>query len=187
MPTILATLHQDHANMAKLLDALERQIGLFNRTEQLDYDIVGGIVDYCLTYPDLYHHPMEDLVLEKLRRRAPEAAAGIGRLDAEHQQLAALTRRFAAAIHNILQEAEMPRDAIDGLAREFLETYRTHMRRENEVFFKAAADNLTEADWAEIAARMKPVDDTLFGSPSQARFARLRDDLLAWDRSAIEA
>ena len=187
MPTILATLHQDHANMAKLLDALERQIGLFDRAEQLDYDIVGGIVDYCLTYPDLTHHPMEDLVLEKLRRRAPEAAAGIGRLDVEHQQLATLTRRFAAAVHNILQEAEMPRDAINGLAREFIETYRTHMRMENEVFFTAAAENLTEADWAEIAERMRQTDDPLFGPPSEARFARLRDDVLAWDRSAIES
>lgn len=187
MPTILDTLKKDHANLAKLLDALERQIGLFDRAEQLDYDIVGGIVDYCLTYPELTHHPMEDLVLEKLRQRAPEAAAGVGRLDVEHQQLAALTRRFAAAVNNVLQEAEMPRDAIDGLAREFLGTYRTHMKMENEVFFPAAAENLTEADWAEIAERMKETDDALFGSRGEARFARLRDDLLAWDRSAIEA
>ena len=124
---------------------------------------------------------------EKLRQRAPEAADKIGRLDVEHQQLAGLTRRFAAAVHNVLHEAEMPRDAIQGLASEFLETYRTHMRLENEVFFAAAAESLAEEDWADIAERMKQTDDPLFGPPSEARFARLRDDLLDWDRSALES
>ncbi len=85
--------------MAKLLSALERQLAVFDQGESPDYDIVQGVIDYCLNYPDLYHHPKEDLVLERLQAVDPVAAAGIGDLAAEHQDLANLTRRFAAAVH----------------------------------------------------------------------------------------
>ena len=186
MPAILASLHLDHVNMTKLLDALERQIALFDRGKQPDYDIIGGIVDYCLTYPDLYHHPIEDLVLAKLRVRAPEAAAEVGPLDSHHEDLTDLTRRFAAAVHNILQGAEVSRDAIDGLARTFLKAYRGHMRKEDEGFLIAAEEHLNEQDWSEIARRLNKGRDPLFGEQTEARFLRLLDDILSWDRASIE-
>ena len=45
---IIDSLHEDHANLAKLLGALERQLALFDEGESPDYDIVRGVVDYCL-------------------------------------------------------------------------------------------------------------------------------------------
>ena len=186
MPAILASLRLDHVNLTKLLDALERQIALFDLGEQPDYDIIGGIVDYCLTYPDLYHHPMEDLVLGKLRARAPDAAAEVGPLDRDHEELTDLTRRFAAAVHNILQGAEVSRDAIDSLARTFLKAYRGHMQKEDEVFFVAAEKHLNEQDWSEIARRLTERRDPLFGKRTEARFLNLLDDILSWDRASAE-
>ena len=44
MTNIIDSLHQDHANLAKLLDALERQLALFDEGETPDYDIVRGCV-----------------------------------------------------------------------------------------------------------------------------------------------
>ncbi len=93
MTNIIDSLHEDHANLAKLLDALERQPALFDDGETPDYDIVQGVVDYCLNYPDRYHHPKEDLVLERLQALDPVVAAGIGEFAAEHQDLANLTQR----------------------------------------------------------------------------------------------
>jgi hemerythrin-like domain-containing protein len=176
----------DHVNLTKLLDALERQIAVFDHGDQPDYDIVGGIVDYCLTYPDLHHHPTEDLVLNKLRDRSPESAAEVGPLETDHEQLGQLTRRFAAAVQNILQGAEVSRDAIDDLARTFLNAYRGHMQKEDEVFFVAAEKMLSEQDWNDLDQEVTALRDPLFGDQAEARFARLLDDILTWDRTSSE-
>lgn len=183
MSEIMDKLNQDHANLARLLYALERQIAVFDRSEQPDYELIAGIVDYCLTYPDLYHHPMEDLVLEALRRRAPEIAERIGNLDGQHRSLSDLAHRFAEAIHNVELGAEVSRDAIEGLAREFLDTYRTHMTMEDRYFFPAAVQHLSEEDWAELPRLLERSDDPLFDPKVETRFQRLREDLIAWDRA----
>lgn len=182
MPKIIDELHRDHANLAKLLAALERQLAVFERGERPDYDILHGVIDYCLNYPDLYHHPKEDLVMERLRARDPAAAATLGDLMAEHARLGEITRRFAAAVHNVLQEMEVPRAAFGEAARGFLDAYREHMTAEERAFLPLAAKALTEEDWREIDARMAPRRDPLFEGEPEEHFRALSKDILAWDR-----
>ena len=55
-------LRQEHANMTMLLDILEQQIARLRQGEVADFKTVKGILDYFLTYPDLVHHPKEDLL-----------------------------------------------------------------------------------------------------------------------------
>lgn len=184
MPETIRLLRQEHANMAKLLDALERQIAVFDRGELPDYDIVEGVIDYCLAYPDLFHHPKEDLVYRRMQAREPAAAEAVGDLLSEHERLAALTRRLTEAVQNVLLEATVSRDAVDKVAREFLDAYRKHISMEEAAFFPAAIAALSEADWRELDAQAANLDDPLFGeAPADAgRFEKLRDDILAWDK-----
>ncbi len=184
MTDVIDSLHQDHANLAKLLDALERQLALFDEGETPDFDIVRGVIDYCLNYPDLYHHPKEDLVLERLQAADPVAAAAVGDLAAEHRDLAALTHRFADAVQAVLQDLEVPRGPFDEAARRFLETYREHMNKEEREFLPAARRSLGETDWADIDARLAQPEDPLFGAPGEERFAALSRDILAWAEEA---
>jgi len=177
---VLATTHRDHANLAKLLDAAERQLALYEQGETPDYDIILGVIDYCLNYPDLYHHPKEDLILRRLRQRDPEAARAVGDLEDEHRALGALTRRFAGAVNNILGDAEMPRDALQTIAREFLTSYRAHMHMEEQVFLPAARRALDPSDWAEIDAQLTHREDPLFGTEREDRYRSLRKEILSW-------
>ncbi len=168
--------------MGKLLDALERQIVILEGGGTPDYDIVQGVMDYCLTFPDLHHHPKEDLVYRRLALRDPTAAAGVGDLLEEHAALGEGTRRLAAAVRNVLDEAEVPRDALLKLARDFLGHYRRHIAQEDENFFPVARARLTAADWAAIAAELGEGHDPLFSSTPDDRFANLRRHILDWDR-----
>ena len=181
---VIDALYQDHANLAELLDALERQLAVFDQGETPDYDIVQGVIDYCLNYPDRYHHPKEDLVLERLQALDPVAAAAIGDLAAEHEDLASLTRRFADAVHAILQDIEVPRGPFEDAARRFLEAYREHMDKEEQAFLPAARRSLSEADFADIEARLSQREDPLFAARGEARFAALRQDILHWAEDA---
>jgi len=177
---ILAALRQDHRNLGQLLKAVERQLDRFDRGETPDYDILQGVVDYCLTYPDLYHHPKEDLIFERLRQLDPVMTDTLGDLQAEHRILAEATRRFADALHSVLQDLEVPRDSFDRVTREFLANYRQHIGMEESVFFPAAEARLTTEDWAVIEAKAKAQVDPLFGAESEASYAALRADILAW-------
>ena len=65
--------------MAKLFDILERQIEIYGGGGRPDDAIIRDILDYCLGYPTLCHHPKEDLVYRKLSVSSPMAALGRGR------------------------------------------------------------------------------------------------------------
>ncbi len=180
MASIMGSLRQDHINTIKLLDVLERQLVIFGRAEVPDYEMMQGVMEYFLDYPNLYHHPTEDLILSKMKMRRVAAKDGFPDLRHEHQELAAMTRRFLAAIHNILQEVEVPREAFQQRAREFLDFYRSHIRKEEEIFFPAALKVLTKEDWAEISQVQEIRDDPIFGPKSHERLETLREGILAW-------
>ena len=180
MVSLVGSLHQDHINSAKLLDVLERQLVIFGRAEVPDYQMMQGVLEYFLDYPNLYHHPTEDLILSKMEPQGGTAKDGFPDLRHEHQELAAMSRGFSTAIQDILLEAEIPREAFQQCAREFLDFYRSHIRKEEEVFFPAALKVLTKEDWAEISEVREIRDDPIFGPNPHERLETLREDILAW-------
>jgi hemerythrin-like domain-containing protein len=183
-PEVLRSLQRDHDNLTKLLDAFARQLEVFDQGEHPDYDIIEGVLDYCLTYPDLYHHPKEDLVYRRLKEVDPATVEGLKDLAAEHEELGNLTRRLAEVVHKVLQDLEVPREAFDIQARNFLDAYRRHMEMEDRYFFPAALRALSPADWEEIAAQAVDRDDPLFGDEVEKRFEPLREDILNWAADA---
>lgn len=182
MPAVIDSLRQEHANMAKLLTVLDRQITIFDAGGSPDYDIISSVVQYLRDWSDRWHHPKEDLVMDKLRQRDAKAAEAVGDLEHDHEALAALTDRFLEAIGNVLHEEELLREQVSGLAAEFLRSQRRHMQGEESVFLPAAERALTTEDWAEIAMRIGDPHDPLFGRTVEKRFEGLRRDLLALDR-----
>ena len=74
-PAAMEVLRQEHANMTLLLDLFECQVAALRQQEDADFVLIGGIVDYFLTYPDLMHHPKEDILFHRLRELDPAAAA----------------------------------------------------------------------------------------------------------------
>jgi hemerythrin-like domain-containing protein len=180
MVRLLDALREDHANMAKLLDAFEHQLAIFEKAEGPDYDVIDGVIEYCLTYPDLYHHPMEDLLIARLSCRDPGRLAELGDLREEHVALSALARRLAAAVRHVRLGGELSRNDFSALAGAFVHLYRWHMDREERFLFPAAREALTAEDWAQIEGEVPDVPDLLFGSKRDRRFAALRNSILAW-------
>lgn len=170
-------LQREHRTMSRLLDLLERQITLFEKTEHPDYELISEITDYFRSFPDLYHHPKEELVLERLRERNPQAAAAVGDLEADHDGCAKHLDSFARNVVKVLLDAELPRDAFVRVARDFIDNERRHMKGEEQVFFPAAEENLTEADWLEIDARVAKFRDPLAATEMPHRFELIRKQI----------
>jgi hemerythrin-like domain-containing protein len=66
MTTIIDQLETDHRNVAELLGILSAELDTIKRIEDPDYPLMGMVLDYLLTYPDLVHHPKEDLIYQML-------------------------------------------------------------------------------------------------------------------------
>ena len=173
--------------MAKILDIMDAEMSKLEDGDGADFDLLVSIMDYCLQYPDRYHHPLEDMVLRQLRQRDPESADKVGDLEKSHRDLTALTKRLNTALENIAGGAEISRQSIGALTQEFLSTYRFHIEMEETGFFPAASAKLTARDWQLIEKEMAPGDDPLFAAREAADLAELRREILRWNEPASPA
>ncbi len=78
-------LRGDHRNMALLLDLLDAEIDRLADSEEPDYDLVRDIMLYVTEYPDVVHHPKEDIVYRHLQSLRPEIRTDLERVETDHQ------------------------------------------------------------------------------------------------------
>ena len=181
---VIDILRQEHRNIETLLLVLERELGVFARGERPDYEVVHAVIAYFQVYPDACHHPLEDLVFEKLKVRDSAAAARIGDLAADHRKGAERLRRVAQAVESVLADRELLRQTVNDIIADFIEQERIHMAMEERYFFPAAVKGLQPQDWAEIAARLTDQRDPLFSDVVEERFEFVRSHILQLEQEA---
>jgi hemerythrin-like domain-containing protein len=178
-PRIVQQLIRDHRNMAGLLDVLHEELEGYRRTKYVDFEVLSRLVDYILNFPELRHHPREDLIFKHLKQKDPSTRQKTESIVAEHKELAALTRRLSAAVRNLWQDVEMPRTEFESLVENYIKTYRRHMHQEEEIYFPLALMRLQPSDWAEIESEAAlPGTDPLFGGKTDAEYQALHDRIL---------
>ncbi len=150
MTQAIDVIRSEHRNMTRLLNLLDHQIDLFENAIQPDYELIKEIIDYFLTFPDLYHHPKEDLIYRRIKRRVPEISGDLFDLEEEHERVSERLHDFTRAVVNVMLEMEVPRESFVAVARSFIDGERKHMAEEESHFFKLARDTLTDEDWADI-------------------------------------
>jgi hemerythrin-like domain-containing protein len=181
---VIEILRREHRNIEKLLLVLERELGVFARGEHPDYEVIHAVIAYFQVYPDACHHPLEDVVFEKLKVRDSAATANIGDLAADHRRGAERLRRVAQAVESVLADRELLRQTVNDIIRDFIEHERRHMAMEERDFFPAAVKALQPQDWAEIASRLTDRSDPLFSEVVEERFEVVRRHILELEQEA---
>jgi hemerythrin-like domain-containing protein len=181
---VIEMLRQEHRDIEKLLLVLERELGVFARGEHPDYEVIHAVIAYFQVYPDACHHPLEDVVFEKLKVRDPTAAANIGDLAADHRRVTERLRQAAHAVEGVLADRELLRQTVNDIIRNFIEHERRHMAMEERDFFPAAVKALQPQDWAEIASRLTDRSDPLFSEVVEERFEVVRRHILQLEQEA---
>jgi hemerythrin-like domain-containing protein len=181
---VIEILRQEHCNIEKLLLVLERELGVFARGDRPDYEVIHAVIAYFQVYPDVYHHPLEDLVFEKLKVRDPTSATQIGDLAADHRRGAERLRRVAQAVEKVLADRELLRQAINDIISDFIEHERRHMAMEERDFFPAAVRALQPEDWVEITSRSTNQSNPLFSEVAEERFEVVRSHILQLEQEA---
>jgi hemerythrin-like domain-containing protein len=178
MADIIDILIDDHANMRALTGLLEREVDRLEGGLHADVDTIAAISEYLLEYPDRFHHPVEDALLERLRERDAIPAGAASSIAHEHETIADMARAFDRAARAVAGEETVRRDAFVRLAQDFIAQLRRHLDMEEERLFPLARKILDEAERAALAVRVPELDDPLFGGATRARYRRLGEALL---------
>jgi hemerythrin-like domain-containing protein len=175
---VLKSLYADHVNLDQLLQLIEDEIERIGAGQSEPYlETLTLVLEYCVDYPDHFHHPAEDLIYGALVGRAPELAQKIADITADHETLSRLTRSFSNAVASAIEGGETKPVRTHGL--EFLRHYRRHMQIEETDLFSAAEKLLTRSDWSRIETQAKIPLDPLFTEHVREAYLALKQRIVA--------
>nr|VFK54200.1 MAG: Hemerythrin-like domain-containing protein [Candidatus Kentron sp. TUN]VFK59417.1 MAG: Hemerythrin-like domain-containing protein [Candidatus Kentron sp. TUN]VFK68567.1 MAG: Hemerythrin-like domain-containing protein [Candidatus Kentron sp. TUN] len=163
MSKIIKQLHTDHVNMARLLDLMDEQLEVFQMGGTPDYVLMVDIMQYMANYPDLFHHPKENLIFERLVELKKSTRADVSEIVREHDVLTRLGEMFLNGLKAVVNEYPVERGNLESSARKYISTLRAHMNREEGHIFPVVLEMLQKEDWEEIDTAMGNMEDPLFG------------------------
>lgn len=184
MSSVIEILHQEHRNIAHLLNAMEGQVEFLATASETDFELLKSISDYFCDYPNSCHHPKENAILQRIKARYPSEAAFVSNLEKEHSNARERASRLRDTVQSIYQDQLVPRDKLVRAARSFIEAEREHMKMEENLFFPLAVSTLDEGDWKIIEGNIRQTQDPMFGDLVEKEFANQREFLLRWSREA---
>ncbi len=179
----LDDLRAEHRFMGKLLDMLQEQVRLIAEDRRPGGELLLEIVQYFTSFPDLFHHPKEDLILRRLVERYPAMAETIQTLEAEHEEGGRELKRFARAVVKLVLHPEADQDRFLSAALAFMESERRHVAWEEKSFFEVAEKVLSSREWEEIDAQLGALIKPLCQQEAQTRYERVQHAYEAWQCS----
>lgn len=170
---ILTLEHESFTKLLDLMDCLHEQM-LDGHTP--DFRLFHEIGSYLSGYPDQVHHPKEDLIYRRLRKRGERSKDGPGSLVHEHEELRKLTTYFVECVAKAEKNSEKWLENLQIALRKLIDNYRHHIQMEETHFFPAALEQLTKSDWAEVTYAISEQADPLFDEAT-LKFEKLRREI----------
>ena len=173
MANVLDTLQQDHKNIYRLLGLLEKQVDHIAAGEYTDYQVIADIMHYFVNYPDVYHHPHEDILFNAVKKKKINTANLIDEIVTEHQSMAEESATIYDEMKHIQGNAIFSRDEIVQRLRDYIAHYHAHIEKEETGLFALAKTALEDEDWQEINNEIGNTDDPLFGKIRDQEYQEL--------------
>jgi len=170
----IAAWHTEHVYFNQLLGLLHRQVDLFHRGEQPNYELMEDIVTYLREYSDRFHHPREDVAFALLAKHCPEMELVLARLGQEHRVIAHAGETLLGLLRAAAGGAHIQRAEVEMAAATYLVYYGNHIAKEEEDVLARAAMQLTPADWEAVRNAVPPGRDPLSGNTLEGRYRELR-------------
>ena len=161
MHPILDHLCKDHSHMGSLLATMERRLQTLSDEGQVDLDGVRAVIYNMIETPDCTHHPIEDIVFQKLIDRDPAARHVVNKLIEEHARLRQLGALFLKQLELVVLDGPVLRSQLIETGNEYLLLLRDHMSEEESVVFPWADSCLQATDWKfvqKFAETRTPID-----------------------------
>lgn len=155
----------EHRSIAAVLQGLRYLVDeIAARRDRPDFPLFDAMFAYIEAFPERLHHPKEDRYLfPALRKRSPESAAALDKLEHEH----VAGREHLEALRASLEDYRRSSAAFDAFRAKvssYAEFHWRHMRLEEDEVVPAARAKLTDDDWKEIDEAFESNRDPLVGA-----------------------
>ena len=170
---ILSDLHEDHRNMAVMLDLLARETEHVRKGEKPDYELIHDIMRYMTVYSDAVHHPKEDVIYSAMKKKHPELAEGLDRVEPEHEEIGKLGETLRNDVEAIASGAAVTRDRLIADATEYVTRLRKHIDWEEGDLFKRAETLVSDESAMFLDISHLDKLDPVFGPEREHSFANL--------------
>ena len=179
MKPILDKLHNDHLNFAKLLEFLEKQLQLLKDCKRTDLESVLDALRYMKEYPDLIHHPLENVVFKYFLDHYDDVNKELNLLLQEHNELPELTNKLIEMLQAALANEPQEREKLSGYLKEYIHVQKEHMNKEESPVYPVMDSTLSDDDWENINSELVFVKDPMFGDKAKHSYQELLQKVLS--------
>lgn len=178
-------LFADHYNFQRLLNVFEAELSWYEQGEPggVNLAVILDIFDYVQFYPETYHHPAEEAIYELLMEREFDQAELLAELKAEHKELDEITRRARRLFNAVASDSVVPVDHLVQAGREFVERYRQHIERENELVYPLLSAHITYEEWERVTRELQ--EESYLNDAIEDEYHSLYDGILEAERDII--
>lgn len=179
MPFIsLRTIREEHTSLSAVLRALAamQERGPGDDSPAVFFDVMRAMLFYIDEFTERQHHPKEtQLLFPRLVLHAPDTAALVARLDAEHASGRIAVRELQHLLLGWELLGEPRRVPFAHALVAYVAFYREHLRLEDTVLLPAAQELLSDEEWRDIDAAFASNRDPLGpqGVPRDPTYDRL--------------
>jgi hemerythrin-like domain-containing protein len=181
---LISRLRSDHRNMAMLLDSLDAEIDKLTSSGEPDYSLVSDIMLYVTEYPDVVHHPKEDIVYRHLESLRPDIRSDLERVEKDHRFIEDWGLKLKYDIATLSSGTTPGRDELIAELHDYMEQLREHMYWEETELFSLADELQHYGDWSDVILANNEISDPLFGSQVERKYGRLLASIqqrVVWD------
>ncbi len=179
MKPILDQLHKDHINFVKLLEFLEDQMQQLKDCKHADFELILDALRYMKEYPDLVHHPLENVVFKYFLDHYDEVHNELNLLLHEHDELPELTNRLIEMLQAVLANEPQEREKLYRYLEEYIGAQKQHMNKEESPVYPAIDSRLGENDWQNINSELAFIVDPMFGSKTKHCYQELLQKVIS--------
>lgn len=181
MRPLLETLHNDHVNLARLLDLLSSELDALSAGREANFDLKIEMLDYIEHYAEQSHHPTEDQINKVAfsKKSMKEHKALLDRVSKEHGELIGLASNYRKTLEGAMQGEVLLREEVEMRGREFVALQRQHIDLEEDEIFPLLETALSDKDWQKLEQEISHAEDPVFSRQDYNRFRSLIDYLKA--------
>ena len=178
MNLIVEQLQDDHRQLVRILYHLEREIKALSGMGKADASMekILDILDYIQVYPEIWHHPTEDLIYEILLQKDIPAPELLANCIEEHGILELLTENLHSYLDQLAAGNAGVRSRLIKAGSDYVKRQLTHMEHEQNTLFPLMERFMGQEDWEEIKRRLKSIQPPT-GTADFERYQHLYRDI----------
>ncbi len=178
MSQILDKLHKDHTNFIKLLEFLKQQLQLLKEYKHSDLELILDAIRYMKEYPDLIHHPLENVVFKYYLKHHNKVYEEVNDLLHEHDEMPRLTEKLIEILQAALSDMPQERSQLCACLEEYIAKQVEHMNHEEVSVYPEIDSALSKQEWLEIKSELKDIEDPLFGAETKKIYKALYQQII---------